>query len=147
MKEKRPAALMEFGPVGAEPNGLGTDQLLPLDEPWTPPAGPSTRFEALATWLLDDELAEVAGDLSDAAVGFDGRLYLLSDQSSVIVRPGPIPLPGQGPVQAEEVLRLGGKPDKAEALALLPSGRALVALDTKKPKKNLLLFGPRVAKG
>ena len=147
IKEKHPAALMEFGPPGAtEAKGLGRDQLLPLDEAWTPPAGPKATFATLATWLLDDELADAVGDLSDAAVGFDGRLYLLSDQSSTIVRPARIPPPGQGRVTAKEILRVRGKPEKAEALALLPGGRALVALDTKKPKKNLLLVGPRVAK-
>jgi len=140
VKEKRPAALMEFGPAGSEPKGVDGDQLLPLDGAWTPPAGPTTHFEALATWLLDDDLAAAAGDLSDAALGFDGRLYLLSDQSSVIVRPAPVPPPGGGPVTAEVVVPLPGKPDKAEALALLPDGRALVAPDTKKAKKNLLLL-------
>jgi hypothetical protein len=34
-----------------------------------------------------------------------------------------------------------GRPEKAEGLAILPDGRAVVALDTKHSEGNLLLLG------
>ncbi len=142
VKEKNPPAILEFGPTGAPPRGLGPDNVIGPDGRWSAPAGPVALYEALATWLLDDELADELGDVSDAAVGADGRLYLLSDQSSCIVRTDPIGSLGGEPVTADAIFTIDGKPDKAEGLALLPDGRALVALDTRKPKDNLVILGP-----
>ena len=38
-QEKRPQALIEFGPVGAEPQGLSSDDLLGPGESWQAPSG------------------------------------------------------------------------------------------------------------
>lgn len=140
VKEKDPAALIEFGPAGSRPLGLGPDAVLGRSTAWAAPDGPAT-FAALATWTLSDALADDIDDVSDAAVDAAGRFHLLSDRSSRVVRLAPVE-PGQGEVTAEVVYGIEGKPDKAEGLAVLADGRILVALDTKRPAGNLLVLEP-----
>jgi uncharacterized protein YjiK len=144
-KEKDPPLLFEFGPPGERPMGIDGDRLLAPDEAWAIPGGQESRLEALARWPLDPALERRFRDISDVAAGPDGRIYLLSDQSSRIVRlPAGLPAPGE-PVTADALWKLEGAPAKAEGLAFLPDGRAVVALDEKKARKNLLVLGPPIA--
>ena len=48
---------------------------------WDIPDGPLT---AVATWLLDAPAEQVLADVSDAAVGPDGELYLISDRTAML---------------------------------------------------------------
>ena len=144
-KEKDPPLLFEFGPPGERPMGIDGDRLLGPDDAWAVPEGRESRLEALARWPLDPALERRFRDISDVATGPDRRIYLLSDQSSRIVRlPASFPAPGE-PVSADALWKLGGAPAKAEGLAFLPDGRAIVALDEKKARKNLLVLGPAIA--
>jgi hypothetical protein len=140
VKEKDPPALLEFGPAGATPGGFGPDRILGPGASWQVPSGEAVRYEALATWLLDDDLADDVGDVSDLAVDASGHLHLLSDQRARLVRLAPELRDGK--LVADVVATIEGKPDKAEGLVMLPDGRALVALDTKRPRENLLLVEP-----
>ncbi len=146
-KEKDPPLLFEFGLPGEQPLGIDGDRLLGSDETWTIPEGRESRLEALARWPLDPALQRRFRDISDVAAGPDGRIYLLSDQSSRIVRlPASLPAPGE-PVAADGLWKLEGAPAKAEGLAFLPDGRAVVALDEKKARSNLLVLSPPIAAG
>jgi hypothetical protein len=144
-KEKDPPLLFEFGPPGERPMGIDADRLLGPGDAWAIPQGMESRLEALARWPLDPALERRFRDISDVAAGPDGRIYLLSDQSSRIVRlPASLPAPGE-PVAADGLWKLQGAPAKAEGLAFLPDGRAVVALDERKARKNLLVLGPPIA--
>lgn len=95
-------------------------------------------------WLLSHDLTEMVGDVSDLTFGPDGRIYLLSDRSGVIVRVS------EGWQQAETisadaVWELPKVVEKAEGLVLLPDGRPMVAVDRKKAKDNLHLLEPALA--
>lgn len=132
VKEKDPVAILEFGPAGDAPVG------------WTrsgaaaaPPIG-DAALTVLATWWLGGELAHRLPDISDATVGPDGRLYVVSDQGSAIARMPDSLDPAGGTVDADAIWRVAGHPENAEGLAILQDGTPLVALDTKSPKKNLL---------
>lgn len=140
-KEKRPPALIEFGPAGDSPLGITPTSLLAHDGTFAVPQGAETTYIALAVWLLDDEAASALGDISDAAVGPDGRLYLLSDQSASIARAAWPAAPATDRIGVDEVWAIEDEPEKAEGLAILPDGRAVVALDTKHAGDNLLLLG------
>jgi uncharacterized protein YjiK len=94
-------------------------------------------------WLLSPELAGVVRDVSDVTFGPDGRVYLLSDQSRVIVRVGAGWQQAEA-ISADAVWELPKPVDKAEGLVLLPDGRAMVAVDRKKPKDNLHLLEPAI---
>lgn len=136
VKEKEPAAILEFGPAGDAPVGWRRgDQC-------EPPALGDATFTVLATWWLDDDLARQLPDISDATVGPDGSLYVLSDQGSAIARlPDMLDARG-GDVGAAAVWRIAGRPDNAEGLVILADGTPLIGVDTKGPRRNLLRLQP-----
>lgn len=132
VKEKDPSVILEFGPAGDA--AVGWQRGGPVA---APPSGEVT-FTVLATWWLDDALTAQLPDISDATVGPDGCLYLLSDQGAAIARlPDRLDSQG-GTVGAVASWRIAGRPENPEGLVILPDGTPLVALDTKSAKRNLL---------
>ena len=113
--------------------------------PWEVEPG-DHGYVALAVWWPDEALLKVCRDFSDLEIGPDGHLYLLSDRSDSIARLSDLP-PSGGTVTAVATWRLGDLGGKPEGLAFTPNGRALVALDTRKARHNLLLFEPPIAAG
>ncbi len=162
VKEKDPAALLEFGPAGAAPRGFGTDRWLPAGQPWweagerevaggdtagSEEAGPEDAVELhlslLAAWAPTDAMSRACPDLSDAEVGPRGNLVLLSDKGrSVAVVPGADPGadPFHGSFEATALWRLSGIKDKPEGIVVLPDLDVLVACDRRKVTKNLFLI-------
>ena len=72
------------------------------------------------------------------------KLYLLSDQSGTIARLDDLPA-GGGTAALLDAWRLGEMDGKPEGLAFTAEGRAIVGLDTRKPRRNLVLLDPPVA--
>jgi len=142
-KEKKPAALIEFGPVNSRSRGLIRGGVLPDGKLWPIKEG-HHRFVALATWLPDRTLARNCADFSDLEIGPDGHLYLLSDQSATIARLDDLPA-GGGTAALLNVWQLGDVDGKPEGLTFTPRGRAIVGLDTRKPNRNLILMEPAIA--
>jgi hypothetical protein len=142
-KEKKPAAFIEFGPPHSESRGLIRGGALADGERWPIKKG-HHRFVALASWLPDKTLAKTCADFSDLEIGPDGCLYLLSDKSSTIARLDDLP-PGGGTAALLSAWRLGDLDGKPEGLAFTAEGRAVVGLDTRKPRRNLVLLEPAVA--
>ena len=124
VKEKDPPAILEFGPVGDASVGWrrGTPAV-------APPVG-DAALTVLATWWLAKGLTAQLPDISDATVGPDGCLYLLSDQGSSIARLPDSLDPGGGTVDAVAVWRIAGRPENAEGLVILDDGTPIVALDS-----------------
>lgn len=142
-KEKQPSALIEFGPANSRARGLKRGGALPSGKRW-PIARGSHRFVALAVWYPDKALAKACADFSDLAIGPDGRLYLLSDQSASIARLDDLPA-GGGTVAASATWHLDDLNGKPEGLAFTAEGRAIVALDKRKARRNLFLLEPAIA--
>src|SRR5215472_5076755 len=142
-KEKKPAALIEFGPPHSQSRGLVQGGALADGEQWQIKKG-RNRFVALAIWFPDKTLAKTCADFSDLEIGPDGCLYLLSDKSSTIARLDDLPA-GGGTATFLEAWRLGDLDGKPEGLAFTAQGRAIVGLDTRKPRRNLVLLEPEVA--
>lgn len=136
VKEKDPSAILEFGPAGDDP--VGWRRGGPTEAPG---AGDAT-LTVLATWWLTGELAKWLPDISDATLGPDGRLYLLSDQGGAIARLPDALDPRGGEVEAAAIWRIAGSPKSAEGLVILDDGTVLVGLDTKSPRRNLLRLNP-----
>jgi hypothetical protein len=103
-KEKKPAAIVEFGPAGAAPCGE------PKPGTWNPP--PAGDLVALAAWELD------LPDVSDVCVDA-GVIWLLSDKAGC-----------RQPLGGEPIALPPGF-DKAEGLARTPQGDWLVTLDNR----------------
>ena len=142
-KEKKPAALIEFGPPGSRSQGLARGRALPDGARWPIRKG-RHRFVALAIWLPEKKLAKSCADFSDLELGPDGHLYLLSDKSSAIARLDDLP-PGGGTAALIDAWHLGDLDGKPEGLAFTPQGRAIVGLDSRKARRNLVLLEPAVA--
>ena len=132
VKEKDPPAILEFGSAGDAPVGWRRG-----GPTVAPPAG-DAALTVLATWWLGEGLGKGLPDISDATVGPDGRLYLLSDQGGAIARLPDSLDPQGGEVEAEALWRIAGSPENAEGLVILEGGTVLVGLDTKSPERNLL---------
>jgi hypothetical protein len=143
-KEKKPPALIEFGPVHSRSRGLVRGGALAGGERWPIKKG-RHEFVALAVWLPDKTLAKTCADFSDLEIGPDGHLYLLSDQSSTIARLDDLPA-GGGTASLLDAWRLGDLDGKPEGLAFTAQGRAIVGLDTRKARRNLVLLEPAVAR-
>jgi hypothetical protein len=142
-KEKKPAALIEFGPPQSRSRGLVRGGALTDGERWPIKKG-HHRFVALAIWHPDNALAKTCADFSDLEIGPDGYLYLLSDQSSTIARLDHLRA-GGGTATLLDARRLDDLDGKPEGLAFTAEGRAIVGLDTRKPRRNLVLLEPPVA--
>jgi hypothetical protein len=143
-KEKKPAALIEFGPAEAQSRGLLRGGALADGERWMTKKG-DHQFVALAIWLPDKTLAKTCADFSDLEIGPDGHLYLLSDKSSTIARLDDLPA-GGGTAALVGAWRLGDLDGKPEGLAFTAQGHAVVGLDTRKQRRNLVLLEPAVAR-
>lgn len=141
VKEKDPAALLEFGPAGEEPLGIGPDAWLPDDDAWEVGTG-DVVLSCLAAWRPDAQLSRTSPDFSDAEVGPDGGLLLTGDQARVLVAVG-AHLPGEDPfagtVRARAAWQLAGIEHKPEGLVVLPGGDVLVACDRRKVRTNLFV--------
>ena len=142
-KEKDPPLLVEFGPKGGRSRGLVRHGALRGGARW-PIGNGDHRYVALAVWTPDEALAATCADFSDLEVGPDGRLYLLSDKSESIARLGDL-APGGGTAVFTAAWRLRDLDGKPEGLAFTPRGRAIVALDTRKARHNLVLLEPAIA--
>ena len=77
-------------------------------------------------------------------MGLDGHLYLLSDKSSTIARLDHLPA-GGGTAALIDAWHLGDLEGKPEGLAFTPQGRAIVGLDRRKARRNLVLLERAVA--
>jgi hypothetical protein len=142
-KEKQPPALIEFGPPGSRPIGLLAGGQLQDGARW--PIGEGYHVSvALTVWFPDETLAKTCADFSDLEIGPDGRLYLLSDQSATIARLDDLP-PGGGMATVMAAWQLDELDGKPEGLAFTAEGRAIVALDTRKARHNLVLLEPSIA--
>jgi hypothetical protein len=144
-KEKDPPAFIEFGPAGDAPSGFDEHSALEGGARWPTKEGDHV-FVPLAVWLPSVKLQASSEDFSDLEVGPDRRLYLLSDKSASVVRLGELVV-GDAVARADEVWQLPVLDGKPEGLALTRNGRAIVALDTKRAKENLVLLDPPIAAG
>jgi hypothetical protein len=142
-KEKRPAALIEFGPRGSRSRGLAQGGALQDGAMWSVADGDQT-FVACAVWVPDKALTTACADFSDLDIGPDGRLYLLSDKSATIARIDDL-TPGGGVATLTTAWQLSDLSGKPEGLAFTAGGHAIVALDRRKSRRNLVLLEPAIA--
>ena len=142
-KEKHPAALIEFGPAGERSRGFSRGRALAGGAAW-PIENGEHRYVPLAIWSPDKALRQCCDDFSDLEIGPDGNLYLLSDKSESIARLADL-RPGGGDASWTAWWNLDELDAKPEGLAFAPDGRAIVALDKRKRRNNLVVLEPAIA--
>ena len=131
-QEKRPRALIEFGPVGAEPKGLSSDHFLGPGEAWDAPSG-RVDFVPLSMWKLKSAAKKALRDISAIGTDTEGNLWLLSDKSQRVGRLGlddPLDAGDHEVRDLDEILDLPTGAEKPEGIAAIGDGRVLVVLDT-----------------
>jgi hypothetical protein len=146
VKEKDPAALLEFAPTGNDARGFGGDRWLGAGQAWWEDVGAADAEDVtlvlVAAWAPTDAMAEVCPDLSDAAAAPNGTLVLLSDQGrciAVVPAGSPATDPFAGSFEATRAWRMSGL-KKPEGVVVLPNLDVLVACDKRKATKNLFVI-------
>ena len=104
----------------------------------------------LAVWPLSAATARTLPTINDLALGPDGRVYALSARAQVIARLEERLTPGER-ASATAVWQIGeglpgGRAARPEGLTFLPSGRPVVAIDTRQPQDNLVVLRALVAR-
>jgi uncharacterized protein YjiK len=141
IKEKKPKRLLEFGPSGATARGISPSTVLPVQERFPVPSNTARiEFELLKQWKLDDAAERETDDLSDATVGPDGRIYLLSDQSRRIARIQERVRPDSEHVSLDASWDLPAQIDKPEGLTISHNWTPIVAVDKQEQERNLYIL-------
>ena len=137
VKEEKPRQLLEFGRPGERPQGLHGDLLVADTGRFPAPEAPEATFHMLSAWDLGGEALERVGDLSDVAVGPDGRVYLLSDESRCIARLQATVPPKSGTVAVDRIWGLPDRLHQPEGLVIGRNWDVLVAVDHPEQRENL----------
>jgi hypothetical protein len=147
-KQKAPVCLIEFGPPGDGPLGVGPQTLLApgaeLDLPGSP-GGATVDYGVLGWWVLSGRRAGRVESANDLAVDGEGRVLLVSSRSRRIARiAGPLG-PGAHEAGIDDDWRLPDLPGRGrprpEALCILPEA-VLVGLDSRDEDDNLVALEP-----
>ena len=137
-QEKRPRALIEFGPIGTEPTGLSSDDFLGPGESWEAPTG-QVDFVPLSMWKLKSAAKKALGDVSAIGTDSQGNLWLLSDKSQRVGRLDlhtPLDPDDDELRDLDEIWDLPKGAEKPEGIAAIGDGRVLVVLDTPSTSGN-----------
>jgi uncharacterized protein YjiK len=140
VKEEKPRQLLEFGLPGEQAEGLHRDLLIADSGRFPTPGEPTVIFHMLSSWDLGGEALERVGDLSDVAVGPDGRVYLLSDESRCIARLQDRVPPQSGTVAVDRIWHLPDRLHQPEGLVITAAWDVLVATDHAEQRENLFLL-------
>jgi hypothetical protein len=136
-KQKKDAYLIEFGPAGDAPLGVGEDTFLAPGAPFARPDADRAELVPLAAWKLDLESA------NDLAVGDDGHAYVISSEAQTIVRLEKRLEPGEQ-ARVDDSWTIddvpGGKDARPEGLVLLAGGVPLIGVDSKVAGDNLAVL-------
>lgn len=150
LKEKKPSLLVEFGPEGDAPLGYGPDLFLKPGEAFALASTNESHRQnpalvALKVWEFSDRLRKLASDVSEIALGPDGHVYLLSQESKVLIRLEKVLKPDEDKINVNEDAwwTLPKGIGKAEGLAIDGEMRPWVGVDSKqKGEPNLFRLSP-----
>ena len=141
-KQSDDPGLIEFGPRGDPPDRRRARHGPAPPSFQRPDDAAVSELVPLAVWPLGRDTADALPTINDLALGPDGRVYALSSHTRVIARLERDLTPGER-ARATDVWQVGegvpGGPDaRPEGLAILPSGRPVIGIDTKRHGKNLV---------
>ena len=141
LKEKDPAMLIEFGPEGSDPIGVSPETLIKKREAFKLSDGETIKYKPLKWWRFTDNANDLMHDISEIAVGPDGTLYALSDESDRLARLETNLRIEEDNVNIKEYWDLPKSMEHPEALTFV-GGAPVIGVDSKDAKENLFIFGP-----
>ncbi len=138
-KEKNPAVLGEFGPVGHQALGIGKDTILGENEAFEIPGNTErSSLELLAEW-------QIAGhgkcDIADLASDGSGSVYILSENCKSIKKIDRL-LPTESVAVAVEQWRMPKNVKSPEGFAIDYLNRFWVVSDIRGPGDNFFVVAP-----
>ncbi|MDD5579890.1 MAG: SdiA-regulated domain-containing protein [Methylobacter sp.] len=136
LKEKKPSLLVEFGPENEGAIGYSSETFLKPGKAFTFPA--KGRLVALKVWEFAESLSKLAKDGSDITLGPDGRVYLLSDESALLIRLEGKLKPEEVKVRESAYWKLPKEIVKPEGLAIDQELRPWVVVDQKRENRPSL---------
>ena len=138
-KQMSPVYLIEFGPDGDEPVGVGHGSVLPPDRAFSLPAEETARLVALASWPVRSDDGAAFPTLNDLAIGDDGRVYVISSHGQTIGRLEKRLRPDEQ-LSFNDFWRIKGLPggDEArpEGLVMVGDATPVVGIDSKTAADN-----------
>lgn len=140
VKEKDPVTIAEVGPEGAAPKGFTKGMGVRYKDTYPLPSGTSSKLAILKTWSLGDNTGSIATDVSDAAIGPSGDLYLLTDQGRAILQMQDGISTSEGKVKALKVWNLPKDVKKPEGLTFLDDGTPVVCSDMPDPGAQVFVL-------
>ena len=136
---------------GDAPMGYGADTFLQEGEAFAglhagqPTASVQRRLVALKAWTFSEHLGKLATDASDLTLGPDERVYMLSQESSVLIRLEKTLRPDEDKVGTDHdaYWNLPAGIDKAEGLVIDDQMHPWIGIDIKQTNKpNLFRLSP-----
>lgn len=141
VKEKNPTVLIEFGPSGEQAVGVSAETLLGPGEEMLLQGGGNARLKPLKWWTLGDSSIGLLKDVSELAVGPNGVLYVLSDESRRFARLEARLKVDEKKFALKQVWDLPAAVENPEGLAFL-GNVPVVGSDRKDDTKNLFVLDP-----
>jgi len=141
VKEKNPTVLIEFGPSGEQPVGVSAETLLGAGEEMLLQGGGNARLKPLKWWTLGDSSIGLLKDVSELAVGPNGVLYVLSDESRRFARLEARLKADEKKFALKQVWELPAVVENPEGLVFL-GNVPVVGSDRKTDSKNLFVLDP-----
>ncbi|MGY1684973.1 hypothetical protein ACI8AK_05220 [Geodermatophilus sp. SYSU D00867] len=143
-KQRDEPCLIEFGPQGHSPLGIGTDTVLAPGQRFERLDASECEFIPLAAWPLGKDTEHALPTINDLALGPDGCMYALSSHAHMLTRFERRLKRGER-ARAVDMWSIGngipgGEKARPEGLTILPDGRPLVGIDSKRAGNNLLVL-------
>lgn len=135
VKQADPIQLIEFGPPGRRPLGLGQDQDRLAGEPFLSGRPFVTRYEPLASWKLEPGDEPPLESVNDVTV-WEGVIYLVSRSSRRVARLEPGGSPSADALVVAQSWKLPRAIENPEGLAILADSSLLVADDQPKERRE-----------
>lgn len=140
LKEKNPVQLIEFGPEGETSDGFRPGDAATPDDVFPLPPGKSAVFVPLKHWNIGTNSSDQLKDASELAIGPDGKLYALSDQTERIVSIENVLKKSEDRFKVKQSWKLAGKVTKPEGMIIHRNFAPLVTSDLSAVDRNLFLM-------
>ena len=141
-KEKDPVTLVEFAPMGEGVSGFRTGDAVTGRDVFPMPRGSDTVYSAIKSWPLSSNSEFKVADISDLAIGPDGSIYALSDQSNGFGKIDSTLRPDEKTFKVKSFWQFPKKIIKPEGLSIGEDSHIYVTTDGGEGLDNFFVLDP-----